>query len=97
MAYNTKSFYANTTTTDGFCGYIDPIRIPKHSSDITYVVDLVHAHKPGRIAYDLYGSERYNWIIAYYNRDTITDSIWDLKQGTVIRLPRKERFLQYVG
>lgn len=96
-SYVSESLYSLTNTVENFRNYFESPQIPYDSTDFTYIVPLKYANKPGLLAYDLYGSERYNWVISYFNRDTINDIIWDLNEGVKIRLPQRERLLQYVG
>ena len=96
--YIKHSLYANTKSDGILRGYYEPIDIPHdEDTDIEYTVGLKYSHKPGLLAFDLYGDERLNWVFLYYNRDTLKDGIWDLNEGITILIPEKNRLLSYLG
>ncbi len=72
-----------------------PYEIPLDDSDQFLTVDPKYHHKPSRLAYDYFGSERLAWVLMLFNPDTINDPIYDLKAGMVIRIPTQERLLSY--
>lgn len=84
------------TENDGITlGAYVPYEIPLDDSDQFMIVDPKYHHKPGRLAYDYFGSERLAWVLMIFNPDTISDPICDLKQGMTIRIPTQERLLSY--
>ena len=92
MPYSTKSFFKNTSTFNNIRGYWGNINLPKDpQSDQTFVITVEYENKPGLLAYDLYGSARYSWVFAYYNRDIIHDALVDMVTGLKIIIPSAER------
>jgi hypothetical protein len=76
--------------------YYNPINIPFDGSDYYIQIEPKYHNKPGRLAYDLYGSERLGWVFRYFNNNTINDPIFDLVSGMTIIVPTRERLLQYL-
>lgn len=93
ILFNTYSLYKNTNIDGNSRGYYNPPSIKKDTSDYYIIVTSEYRYKPGKLAYDLYGSERLGWIFSYFNRDKIEDPIFDLREGLIIRVPLKERLL----
>lgn len=84
------------TESDGIeMGVYNPIGIELDNTDLYYKVEPKYENKPGRLAFDLFGSERLAWVFMYFNPDMIFDPIVDLKQGITIRVPTKDRLLSY--
>ena len=96
MAFGQYSMYKKTGSTNGLRNLYNPIEIPRDpETDTIITISSNYAHKPGLLAYDLYGTARLNWIFIYYNRDKIKDNIWDLKEGLEIVIPEKNRLLKF--
>lgn len=93
LNFNNYSLYKNTTTNGTYRGYYEPLTLSKDSSDYFIIVTSEYKYKPGKLAYDLYGSERLNWVFTYFNRDKINDPIFDLTEGLILRVPTKERLM----
>ena len=92
MAFPSQSFYKSTQTTNNIRGYLVPISLPKDpATDKEFVITPEYENKPGLLAYDLYGSARYNWVFAYYNRDKINDPLVDMVSGLKITVPSLNR------
>lgn len=91
--FNDYSLYKNTEINGLYRDYYKPLSLSKDSSDYYIIVTTEYRHKPGKLAYDLYGSERLNWVFTYFNRDKINDPIFDLTEGLILRVPTKERLL----
>lgn len=91
--FDSYSLYKNTDSDNYYRDYYNPISLEKDDSDYFIIITSEYKYKPGKLAYDLYGSERLNWVFSYFNRDKITDIIFDLKEGMILRVPTKERLL----
>lgn len=95
VTFNKYSLYNNTKTSEYYRDYYNPIDIGYDDSDIFLIVTSEYNQKPGNLANLLYGSPRFSWVFTYFNRNQISDIIFDLKEGMVLRLPTKERLLSY--
>ena len=93
--FNSHSLYSNTECSQNYRGYYTPLNIGYDDSDIFLIVTAEFHQKPGNLALHLYGDPRLSWVFSYFNRNQISDIIFDLKQGMVLRLPTKERLLSY--
>lgn len=93
--FNDKSLYINTPTNKFTRGYYEPIGIKKDDSDMYVLITDEYNCKPGKLALLLYGDARLSWVFSYFNRNKITDPIFDLKSGIILRCPTKERLLSY--
>lgn len=92
MSFSSKSLYKQTSQFNNIRGYLGKPYLPKDpETDQEFTITLQYENKPGLLAYDLYGSARYNWIFAYYNRDSIHDALVDMKAGLTITVPSPER------
>jgi hypothetical protein len=94
VSFNSYSLYSNTSNDGVYRDYYEPISLEEDSSDYYIIVSSTYHHKPGKLAYDLYGNERLGWVFSYFNRDTINDPIFDLESGMIIKVPSKERLLR---
>lgn len=92
--FNDYSLYNNTETDGEYRDYYNPIPLKKDDSDYFIIVTSEYRYKPGKLAYNLYGSERLGWVFTYFNRNIISDPIFDLIDGLVLRVPTKERLLR---
>jgi hypothetical protein len=90
------SLYAKTSNNGYYMSYYSPIDIPLDSTDYFITIDMKYHNKPGRLAYDLYGSERLGWVFRYFNNNIINDPIFDLNGGMTILVPTKERLMRYL-
>lgn len=93
--FNAHSLYVNTNSNEYYRDYYNPINIDYDDSDMYLIVTSEFNQKPGNLAQYLYGDARLSWVFSYFNRDKISDIIFDLKEGMVLRLPTKERLLGY--
>lgn len=93
--FNSKSLYSNTNTSEYYRDYYNPINIEYDDTDMFLIVTSEFNQKPGNLAHYLYGDPRLSWVFAYFNRDKISDIIFDLKEGMILRLPTKERLLSH--
>ena len=90
------SLYSKTSKNGYYMSYYNPISIPLDVSDYFLEIEPKYHNKPGRLAYDLYGSERLGWVFRLFNNTTINDPIFDLKSGMIILVPTKERLMKYL-
>jgi hypothetical protein len=90
------SLYKNTKVNGYYRSFYEPIDIDYDSTDMIIIVTDEYNHKPGNLANDLYGNPRYSWIFRYFNPNQISDIIFDLKSGMILRVPTKERLLSKV-
>ena len=58
-------------------------------SDLFYDVSNETAHRPDLIAYNVYGSTTYMWVVLQFNN--IIDINEELPTGTVLKLPTPSR------
>lgn len=93
--FNKYSLYSNTNTTEFYRDYYTPLDIGYDNSDMFLIVTSEYHQKPGNLADFLYGSPRFSWVFSYFNRNQISDIIFDLREGMVLRLPTKDRLLSY--
>ena len=92
MAFSSKSFFKETTQINNIRWYLSKPYLPKDpETDQEFVITQRYENKPGLLAYDLYGSARYNWVFAYYNRDSIHDPLVDMVEGLTITVPSADR------
>ena len=94
-SFNQHSLYSNTDVNNGYRDYYNPIEIGYDSSDIFIIVTSEYHQRPGGLAQFLYGDPRLSWVFSYFNREVISDIIFDLQTGMILRVPCKERLLSY--
>jgi hypothetical protein len=92
--FSNYSLYSNTSNDGVYRDYYEPVSLEADDSDYYILVTSEYNHKPGKLAYDLYGSERLGWVFSYYNRDKINDPIFDLESGMIIKVPAKDHLLR---
>lgn len=95
VEFSEYSLYTNTPVNQFYRGYYEPIEIPKDTSDMFVLIPSEYNHKPGKLANLLYGSPRLSWIFSYFNRELLSDPLFDFTEGLLIRCPTKERLLSY--
>lgn len=92
MGYSSKSFFKNTSQINNIRDYWGDIYLPHDpETDQEFTITMEYENKPGLLAYDLYGSARYNWVFAFYNRDLISDPLVDMVNGLTITIPAATR------
>lgn len=98
IEFGKYSLYKRTPQDGNFRGYYEHVTIPKDSrTDYTITVQKKYHQHPGVLANDLYGEKKLFWVFMYFNRDTIFDPIFDLKENMVITVPVRERLLSSLG
>ena len=93
--FNRYSLYKNTKSSNYYRDYYNPIIIPYSDSDIYIIVTSEYANRPGKLAFDMFGSARLSWIFEYFNPNQISDPIFDLKEGMILRIPTADRLMNY--
>ena len=89
------SLYTNTESNNFYKSYYEPIGIQKNSTDYYIIIPSEYHLKPGKMSLALYGTEKLFWIFSYFNRDILSDPVFDFQVGKIIRVPEKERLLSY--
>lgn len=95
LRFGEYSAYGSTDITEDVRGIYKPIDIPFDNSDFYFLITERYVNRPGLLSKELYDTPRLGWIFAYFNKELINDPIFDLKQGLSIRIPTKERLMQY--
>ena len=92
-----KYSFNSLTPNDGMTlGVFVPFDIKPDESEYQITIEPKYENKPGRLAYDLYGSERLAWVFMVYNPNSISDPIYDLKAGMTIIVPTRDRIMSYM-
>lgn len=94
--FDKRSLYKKTNKNGFYMGYYEPINIPFDSTDYYIVIPTEYDLKPGGLAQKLYNDPQLMWIFSVFNRDIITDPLFDFRAGTIIRVPTKDRLLEYI-
>ena len=97
VSYDKNSPYAKTTVYGNFLDIANFPAIPKLASDTLFTVNQTYQYRPDLLAFDLYGDANLWWVFAIRNPNTIKDSIFDLKVGVKIFLPRKDTLTGIFG
>jgi hypothetical protein len=97
VVYDRHSPYAKTQLYGNYLDLANLPVIPKLADDILFTVNSTYQHRPDLLAFDLYGDANFWWVFAMRNPNTIKDSIFDLRTGTKIYLPKKETLVGIVG
>lgn len=98
-AYDTRSPYYDTPTTDKYVNYLEfwqPRTIPVDPNDIIVKLESKHKNRPDLLAHELYGSPQLWWIFALRNPDVIKDPIYDFVPDTVIYAPASSNIKRYM-
>ena len=92
-----KYSFNSLTPNDGMTlGVFVPFDIKPSNTDYQLKIEAKYENKPGRLAKDLYGSERLAWVFMVYNPNIISDPIYDLKAGMTITVPTKDTIMSYM-
>ena len=93
--FNRYSLYKNTPSSKYYRDYYNPIEIRYDDSDIYIIVTSEYQFRPGKLANDMLGSPRLFWVFEYFNPNQISDPIFDLKEGMILRIPTQDRLMRY--
>lgn len=97
VSYSKSSPYYSTEMYGNFMDVMTPRTFPKLADDVSVTINAVYRYRPDLLSYDLYGDSRLWWVFAIRNPNTITDPIWDFKEGTTIFVPKKETLTSALG
>ena len=86
--YEKDSPYYFTDLSNGYLDVIAFRDLPYETDDILYEVTKGYENRPDKLAYDLYNNSNLWWVFAVRNKSIIKDSIFDLKAGVKIYLPK---------
>lgn len=73
--------------------YWERISIPKDMDDIPYIIAAKYDRAPDLLAFDMYGSSSYEWVILQFNN--IIDVHEEFRVGKEITLPSIKKVKQY--
>lgn len=86
--YKNTSMYRNTPIKKNYLDIYEPaINLDLENYDIM-TLSSRYNKRPDLLAYDLYGQSELWWIFVLYNRDLITDPLYDFKTGIEIKIPK---------
>jgi len=90
--YPSTSNYSQTQQNNRYLGLYIPKYTSKTLSDEVKKIKIGNRYhrRPDLLAHDLYGSSRYWWLFAHYNRDILKDPVNDFVSGTTIVIPTKQ-------
>ncbi len=97
VTYARNSPYARTKFYGNFLDVAQFPNIPKNSDDVVFEINRTYQYRPDLLAFDLYGDANLWWVFALRNPNTIKDSIFDMRAGTKIYLPKKSTLDSLLG
>ena len=71
--------------------------IPPLANDVIFTINKTYQFRPDLLAADLYGDANLWWVFAIRNPSIIKDSIFDMRIGTRIYLPKKATLNSVMG
>jgi len=89
---NKKSRYVKGGITEVFStrlGWWERIIYERSKDDISYTIEAKYNLRPDLLAFDLYGSPVYTWVILQYNN--ILDINLEFVEGKTITIPSPNR------
>lgn len=85
--YKKTSVYKNTPLYKDYLGtFVPPISIDTRKMK-RRKIEPKYNRRPDLMAYDLYGSAEYWWIIPLLNRSVIKDPLFDFTEGKEVFVP----------
>ena len=97
VTYARNSPYARTKFYGNFLDVAQFPNIPKNSHHVVFELNRTYQYRPELLAFDLYGDANLWWVFALRNPNTIKDSIFDMRAGTKIYLPKKSTLDSLLG
>jgi hypothetical protein len=97
VTYARNSPYARTKFYGNFLDVAQFPNIPKNADDVVFEINRTYQYRPDLLAFDLYGDANLWWVFALRNPNTIKDSIFDMRAGTKIYLPKKSTLDSLLG
>lgn len=79
--------YSNTEIEDFYLGLWVQPKFQKKYTDQEITLEPKYHRRPDRLSKDLYGSEKYWWVFALYNKDYLVDPFNDFVSGLTITVP----------
>ena len=95
--YSNASPYYLTDQSNGYLDVITFRDLPYETDDILYEVTKGYENRPDKLAYDLYQNSELWWVFAVRNKTVIKDSVFDLKAGVRIYLPKLSTIKKVLG
>jgi hypothetical protein len=97
VTYARNSPYARTKFYGNFLDVAQFPIIPKSPDDVIFEINRTYQYRPDLLAFDLYGDANLWWVFALRNPNSIKDSIFDMRIGTRIYLPKKSMLESLLG
>lgn len=97
VTYARNSPYSRTKFYGNFLDVAQFPNIPKNADDVVFEINRTYQYRPDLLAFDLYGDANLWWVFALRNPNTIKDSIFDMRAGTKIYLPKKSTLDSLLG
>lgn len=88
VEYRPDSVYRSTPVNDIFLeAYVPPIDNLSLEDTVEYIIPAEFHQRPDLCAFELYKNSNFWWVFILYNRNLITDPLFDFKENTKIRVP----------
>jgi hypothetical protein len=97
VTYTRNSPYARTKFYGNFLDVAEFPDMPKNIDDVLFEINKTYQYRPDLLAFDLYGDANLWWVFALRNPNTIKDSVFDMKIGRKIYLPKKSTIDSLLG
>ena len=95
--YSKTSPYYGTVMNQGYLDVMTFRDFQRPEDDIEYEVTKNYENRPDLLAFDLYGDVNLWWVFAMRNPNVIKDSVYDLKSGIKIFLPKLSTLKRDLG
>jgi hypothetical protein len=95
--YSKTSPYYGTVMNQGYLDVMTFRDFQRQEDDIEYEVTKNYENRPDLLAFDLYGDVNLWWVFAMRNPNVIKDSVYDLKSGIKIFLPKLSTLKRDLG
>lgn len=95
--YSKTSPYYGTVINQGYLDVMTFRDFQRQEDDIEYEVTKNYENRPDLLAFDLYGDVNLWWVFAMRNPNVIKDSVYDLKSGIKIFLPKLSTLKRDLG
>jgi len=95
--YSKTSPYYGTVMAQGYLDVMTYRDFERQEDDIEWIITKNYENRPDLLAFDLYGDVNLWWVFAVRNPNVIKDSVYDLKSGTKIFLPKLSTLKRDLG
>lgn len=95
--YAKTSPYYGTIMNQGYLDIMTYRDFERQEDDIEWDVTKNYENRPDLLAFDLYGDVNLWWVFAMRNPNVIKDSIYDLRSGIKIFLPKLSTLKRDLG